>query len=96
MKDPCLDRNLNIGNMPKISYYCSNPILEKGGTPPRSSQAAIAQSDQSHDREVPRWEIFMKQELRFGTVGITEKKNIWADYEHYFRTVFSSFRGQKQ
>ena len=23
-------------------------------------------SDQSHYREVPRWEIFMEQELRFG------------------------------
>ena len=22
--------------------------------------------NQSHDREVPRWEIFMEQELRFG------------------------------
>ena len=23
-------------------------------------------SDQSHNREVPQWEIFMEQELRFG------------------------------
>ena len=30
--------------------------------------------NQSHYREVPRWEIFMEQELRFGPVGITEKK----------------------
>ena len=31
---------------------------------------------QSHYREVPRWEIFMEQELRFGPVGITEEKNL--------------------
>ena len=29
---------------------------------------------QSHYREVPRWEIFMEQELRFGLIGSTEKK----------------------
>ena len=31
---------------------------------------------QCHRREVPRWEIFMEQELRFGQVGITEKKHL--------------------
>jgi hypothetical protein len=31
----------------------------------------------------------------FGQVGITEKNEIWADYEQLFRPVFSSFHGQK-
>ena len=52
---------------------------------------------QSHYREVPQWEIFMEQELRFGLdLGrfALLKKNIWADYEQILRTVISSFRGQ--
>ena len=36
---------------------------------------------QSHYREVPRWEIFMEQELRFGQL---------------FWPVFSSFHEQKK
>ena len=40
---------------------------------------------QSHYREVPRWEIFMEQELRFwldlGRLGLVKKKRIWANYE---------------
>ena len=31
----------------------------------------------------------------FGPVGITEKTNIWANYEQLLRPVFSSFCGQK-
>ena len=27
----------------------------------------------------------------FGPVGVTEKKNIWADYKQLLRPVFSSF-----
>ena len=55
---------------------------------------------QSHYREVPRWEIVMEQELRFGMdlgrlVFTKKKKNIWADNEQLLRLVFSSFRGQK-
>jgi hypothetical protein len=46
---------------------------------------------QSHYREVPRWEIFMEQELRFG-LNLDRlallKKNIWAHYEQLLRTVF--------
>ena len=34
--------------------------------------------------------------FEFGLVGITEKKNIWADYEKLLRPVFSSFHGQKK
>ena len=53
---------------------------------------------QSHDREVPRWEIFMEQDLRFG-LDLARlallKKNIWANYEQLLRPFFSSFRGQK-
>ena len=30
----------------------------------------------------------------FGPVGITEKRKIWADYEHFFRPFFSSVSGQ--
>ena len=48
--------------------------------------------DQSHYREVPGWEIFMEQDVRFGLeirpVDITEKKT--------FGKTFSSFRGQKK
>ena len=32
----------------------------------------------------------------FGPVGITEKKNIWADYEQLLRPFFSSFPWQKK
>ena len=31
----------------------------------------------------------------FRPVGITEKKNIWANYEQLLRPVLLSFRGQK-
>jgi hypothetical protein len=36
------------------------------------------------------------QELRFGPVGIAEKKKIWADFEQLLRPVFSCFHGQKK
>jgi hypothetical protein len=52
---------------------------------------------QSH-REVPQWDIFMEQELRFGLdLGqfAVLKKRVWADYEHFLRVVFSFFQGQK-
>ena len=32
----------------------------------------------------------------FGLVGITEKKNIWANYGQLLRPVFSCFHGQKK
>ena len=32
----------------------------------------LLEQNQSHYREVPWWEMFMEQELRFGPVGITE------------------------
>ena len=31
----------------------------------------------------------------FGLAGISEIKNIWANYEQHLRLVFSSFRGEK-
>ena len=40
--------------------------------------------NQSHYREVARWEIFMEQELRFGPV------------RQLLRSVFSCFNGQKK
>ena len=52
---------------------------------------------QSHYREVPRWEIFMEQELRFGLdLGQLAllKKRVWANYEQLLRVAFSCFRGQ--
>ena len=55
-------------------------------------------SDQSHYREVLRWESFMEQELRLGldfSHWHCWKNNIWADYEQLFRPFFSSFCGQK-
>ena len=46
--------------------------------------------NQSHYREVPQWEIFMEQELRFrldlGWLALL--KNNWADYEQFLRPVF--------
>jgi hypothetical protein len=55
---------------------------------------------QSHYREVPRWEIFMEQELRFGLelgrLSVLKKKRVWADYEQLLRVVFSFFQGQKK
>ena len=54
---------------------------------------------QSHYREVPRWEIFMEQELRIGLdLGRLAllKKNGWADYEQLLRVFFSCFQGQKK
>ena len=56
---------------------------------------------QSHYREVPRWEIFMEQELRFvldlGRLALVKKKRkkICTNYEQLFKTVFSRFHGQK-
>ena len=54
---------------------------------------------QSHYREVPRWEIFMEQELRFGLdlsrLAVLKKK-VGADYEQLMRVVFSNFCGQKK
>ena len=56
--------------------------------------------NQSHYREVPWWEIFMEQELRFGLdldqLALLKKKNIWADYEQLLRPFFSSFPWQKK
>ena len=48
--------------------------------------------NQSHYREVPQWEIFMEQEMRFGLdLGqlrlLKEKK--WTDYEQLLRSFFS-------
>ena len=54
--------------------------------------------NQSHYREVPRWVIFMEQELRFGLdlgqLALLKKKHIWANYEQLLRPVFSLFGGQ--
>ena len=54
--------------------------------------------NQSHYREVPRWEIFIEQELRFGLdLGrLALQKKIWADYEQLLRPVFSCFHEQKK
>ena len=52
--------------------------------------------DQSHYRKVPRWEIFIEQELRFGLdLGHLTllKKIIWTDYEQLLRPVFHVFMG---
>ena len=51
-----------------------------------------AYHNQSQYREVPQWEIFMEQEMRFGLdLGqlrlLKEKK--WTDYEQLLRSFFS-------
>ena len=65
----------------------------------RFSVMTSRQYRQSHYREVPQWEIFMEQELRFGLdLGrlAVLKKRVWADYEQLLRVVFSCFQGQKK
>ena len=71
---------------------------------PRSSRNSsltawqILQGNQSHYREVPRWEILMKQELRFWLdLGrlVVLKKRVWANYEQLLKVFFSCFRGKK-
>ena len=71
---------------------------------PRSSRNSsltawqILQGNQSHNREVPRREIFMEQELRFwldlGRLALL-RKIFGLDYEQLFRPGCSSFHGQK-
>ena len=54
---------------------------------------------QSHYREVPLWEMFVEQELRFGLdLGrlAVLKKRVWANYEQLLRVFFSYFQGQKK
>ena len=54
--------------------------------------------NQSHYREVLRWEIFMEQELRFGLdVGRLAllKKTIWSDYEQLLWLVLFKFSWSK-
>ena len=55
--------------------------------------------NQSHYREVPRWEIVMEQELRLllklGQLALLKKKKIWANYEQILRPVFHVFMGKK-
>ena len=57
-----------------------------------SDGMAIGGLNQSQYREVPRWEIFMKQELTFGLdlgrLALLKKTNIWADHEQLLRLVF--------
>ena len=56
-------------------------------------------ANQSHYREVPRWEIFMEQELKFGLdLGwlAVLKKRVWADYEQLLGGLFLCFQGQKK
>ena len=72
----------------KIQIFCSKIF----------STDVIQTWNQSHYREVPRWEIFMQQELRFGLVLarlVLLKKN-WVNYEQLLRPVFSCFHGQKK
>ena len=42
----------------------------------------------------------MEKKMRFraglGSVGDTDKKNFWANYEQLLRAVFSCFHGQKK
>ena len=54
--------------------------------------------NQSHYREVLRWDISMEHRLRFGLdLGLLAllKKN-WADYKQLLRPFFSCFHGQKK
>ena len=57
-------------------------------------------SVQSHLRDVPWWENFIEQELRFGLdleqLALMKKKKIWANYEQLSRPGFLCFHGQKK
>ena len=43
----------------------------------------VCMYDQSHYREVAQWEIFMKQELRFG-LDLGRFGNFWGQFFHVF------------
>ena len=65
--------SINDGDLvPILSTEKSSPDLNLQ----ESENQKGAAGGQSHYREVPRWEIFMEQELRFGLDGITEKKHL--------------------
>ena len=46
---------------------------------------------QSHYREVPRWEIFMEQELRFG-LDFGRFGNFWGRFFHVFMSKKKNFK----
>ena len=48
-----------------------------------SPSSCKANCNQSHYREVPRWEIFMEQELRFG-LDLGRFGNFWGRFFHVF------------
>ena len=81
-------------------WPCKNKVAreysERQGEKKESLMTTSTQ--QSHYKEVLRWEIFMEQELRFvldlGWLAVL-KKRVWADYEQLLRVVFSCFQGKK-
>ena len=71
------------------SLLCDRPaaILTHWVQWPKEPLYKSYSGHQSHYREVPRWEIFMEQELRVGLVSSTEKKGpgqLWATFEGGF------------
>ena len=80
-------------NIPWIAWCFNQIFTVEIGTPVKKCKG----SKQNHYREVPRWGIFMEQELRFGLdLGwlAVLKKRVWADYEQLLRVIFSCFHGQ--
>ena len=73
------------------------PLDEWFGKIPNSDWFSTHQ--QSHYREVPRWEIFKEQELRFGLdldrLAVLKKK-VWFDYEQHLRVFFFMFSRAKK
>ena len=59
-------RSNNIGTFEQISIYLSIEEITFCSSGEYRFGSASHYFDQSHYREVPRWEIFMEQELRFG------------------------------
>ena len=72
------------------------PLDEWFGKIPNSDWFSTHQ--QSHYREVPRWEIFKEQELRFGLdLGrlAVLKKRVLTNFEQLLRVFLYVFRGKK-
>ena len=87
---------IKSGVRPRI---CERLVIDCINSPEHRCCQYKVPSQASHYREVPRWDIFMEQELRFG-LNLRQlallKKKVWADYEQLFRPVFSSLHGQKK
>ena len=80
--------NIKSGVRPRV---CERLVIDCINSPEHRCCQYNTNSQASHYREVPRWDIFMEQELRFG-LNLRQlallKKKVWADYEQLLRSIF--------